>query len=217
MKRIKDKDKLDRPREKLKAKGPSALSDLELLQALIGSGSKHADVTKIAKDVQKLLRQNGLDVSSEQLQAITGLGDAKITELLAAVELSKRYLVEHEQPIVDSTEKAVLQLEDIRDKKQEHLVVMTLDGANRLIEKRIVTIGTLTASLAHPREIFADAITDRAASVILAHNHPSGDAAPSKADQDIHLKLTKASVLLGINLSDHIVVTKDSYGSINEA
>ena len=215
MKRIKDKDKLDRPREKLKAKGPSALSDLELLQALIGSGSKHADVTMIAKDVQKLLRQNGLDVSREQLQAITGLGDAKITELLAAVELCKRYLVEHEQPIIDSNEKAVAQLEDIRDKKQEHLVVMTLDGANRLIEKRTVTIGTLTASLVHPREVFADAITDRAASIIIAHNHPSGSAQPSNEDREVTKRLQQSAELLGIELLDHIIVTNNNYAQLD--
>ena len=214
MKRIQDKDRLDRPREKLKSKGPSALSDLELLQALIGSGTKHADVTTIAKDTLKLLRKHGPDITYEQLQTVTGLGDANITELLASLELSKRYLIGSDQSVIDSSEKAVEQLTDIRDKKQEHLVVMTLDGANRLIEKRTVTIGTLTASLAHPREIFADAITDRAASVIIAHNHPSGNTTPSKADRQIHQQLTKASATLGIDIIDHLIVTKNSYASI---
>jgi len=170
----------DRPREKLKAKGSAVLSDFELLQALIGSGNKHVDVSKIAKDAQKLLQKHGASTTYDQLEKIAGLGSAKITEILAAFELSKRYLAESKQPVIDSPEKAAKQLMDIRDKKQEHFVVITLDGANRLIAKRTVTIGTLTSSLVHPREAFADAITDRAASIIVAHNHPSGSATPSK-------------------------------------
>lgn len=215
MKRMKDRNKMDRPREKLAKKGPSALSDLELLQALIGSGSKNADVGKIAKSTLKLLQKHGADITHEHLQNVTGLGTAKITEILAAFELSNRYLADSGKPVIDSAEKAVEQLADIRDKKQEYFVVMTLDGANRLIEKRTITIGTLTASLVHPREVFADAITDRAASIMLAHNHPSGDTTPSKADMEIHKRLTQASVTLGIDVFDHIIVTKESYASMN--
>ncbi len=214
MKKIKDIDKIDRPREKLKAKGPGALSDFELLQALIGSGNKQADVSQIAKDIKKLLQTHGLDVSYEQLEQIRGLGSAKITELLAAVDLSKRYLVESEQPILDSPEKVVEQLADIRDKKQEYFICITLDGANRMIAKRTITIGTLTASLVHPREVFADAITDRAASIIVAHNHPSGSLSPSKADREITLRLQKAGELVGIKLIDHIIATKTGAKSV---
>lgn len=216
MKRMKDRNKMDRLREKLAKKGPGALSDLELLQALIGSGSKNADVGKIAKDTLKLLQKHGADITHERLQSVTGLGTAKITEILAAFELSNRYLGDSNQPTIDSAEKAVEQLADIRDKKQEYFVVMTLDGANRLIEKRTITIGTLTASLVHPREVFADAITDRAATVMLAHNHPSGDPTPSKADMEIHKRLTQASVTLGIDVFDHIIVTKTAHSSINK-
>lgn len=215
MKRIKDIDKLDRPREKLAKKGPSALSDIELLQALIGSGSKSADVGKIAKDTLKLLQKHGADITHEHLQSVTGLGTAKITEILAAFELSNRYLADSDKFIIDSAEKAVEQLADIRNKKQEYFIVMTLDGANRLIEKRTITIGTLTASLVHPREVFADAITDRAASIVVAHNHPSGNLDPSKADRDVHQRLSKAAVLLGIDINDHLIVTKESYASMN--
>lgn len=206
--------KADRPREKLARKGPIALSDFELLQALIGSGSKQADVTKIAKDILNLLRKNGLDLSYGQLQQITGLGSAKITELLAAIELSKRYLTEHEQPVLDSPEKVAKQLQDIRDKKQEYFVCLTLDGANRLITKRVITIGTLTSSLVHPREVFADAITDRAASIIVAHNHPSGSPNPSTSDIEVTERLQGAAKLLGINLLDHVIISKSNWKSI---
>lgn len=209
-----DRHKHDRPREKLQTRGASALSDFELLQALIGSGNAQADVSAIAKNTLKLIQQHGADVSYEQLQQVTGMGAAKITELLAALELSKRYLINPDQPIIDSPEKAVEQLADIRDKKQEYFVCMTLDGANRLIAKRIITIGTLTSSLVHPREVFADAITDRAASIIVAHNHPSGSLDPSPADREVTTRLQQAGTLLGISLLDHVLITKTSSMSI---
>lgn len=214
IRKIKDIAKIDRPREKLKAKGPGALSDFELLQALIGSGNKQADVSQIAKELNKLLQKTGANVNYDQLQKITGLGSAKITELLAAIELSKRYLTENEQPILDSPEKVVEQLKDIRDKKQEYFVCITLDGVNRMIAKRTITIGTLTASLVHPREVFADAITDRAASIIVAHNHPSGNTVASQADLEITERLISAAAVLGIKLNDHIIVTKSEHSSI---
>ncbi len=212
--KMKDRAKADRPREKLAIKGAASLSDLELLMALIGSGNKQADVGKIAKDTLKLIQAHGADISYEQLQQVTGMGSAKITEILAALELSKRYLIDSEQPIIDSPEKAVEQLADIRDKKQEYFVCLTLDGANRLIAKRTITIGTLTSSLVHPREVFADAISDRAASIIVTHNHPSGSLNPSTADLEVTQRLKSSGSILGIRLADHIVVTKTSFASI---
>lgn len=212
--KVKELQEVDRPREKLKAKGPAALSDFELLQALIGSGNKQANVSQIAKAAQKLLSERGADISYEELGSVLGLGEAKISELLAAFELSKRYLTPADQPIIDSTEAAVAQLSDIRDKKQEYFVVLSLDGANRLIAKRIITIGTLTSSLVHPREVFADAVTDRAASIIVAHNHPSGDLTASCDDMVVTSRLVKASAIVGIELIDHIIVTKNNNISI---
>ena len=205
-----DRRKDLRPREKLQSRGAESLSDYELLMAIIGSGNAQADVTKIARDLLKILQQDHA-LSFEKVRAITGVGEAKATELVASFELAKRYITESEQPIIDSPEKAVEQLADIRDKKQEYFVCLTLDGANRLIAKRVITIGTLTASLVHPREVFADAITDRAASIIVAHNHPSGNLTPSLDDMKITKTLTDAAKLLGIELIDHIIVTaKDS-------
>ncbi len=214
MKRLLDLQIQDRPREKLKLKGASALSDFELLQALIGSGNAQADVSKIARDTLKLLKLRGVDVTYDDLHQIGGLGPARITEILAAIELSRRYLIDDDRPIIDSPEKAVEQLSDIRDKKQEHFVCMTLDGANRLIAKRIITIGTLNASLVHPREVFADAITDRAASIIVAHNHPSGSLVASQSDVDVTYRLKKSAEILNIVLVDHLIVTKMAFKSI---
>lgn len=215
MVRISELRDIDRPREKLKAKGATALSDFELLQALIGSGNAQADVSTIAKNTLKLLQKDGAGITYDQLLAVTGLGAAKITEILAAFELSKRYLLDPDQPIIDSPEKAAEQLANIRDKKQEYFVVMTLDGAYRLIAKRVVTIGTLTGSLVHPREVFADALADRAASIIVAHNHPSNSLEPSRADIELTQRLEEAAQLLGIILSGHIIVTRNGYSAID--
>lgn len=212
--KIKDKLKADRPREKLARYGAERLSDLELLMAIIGSGNAQADVGVIARRVLRLLRDKDGELTYSDLRSVVGLGEAKIPVILASLELAKRYLVDSDRPVVDSPEKAVALLANIRDKKQEHFVCLTLDGANRLITQRVVTIGTLTASLVHPREVFADAITDRAAGVIVAHNHPSGSLEISQADRDVTDRLTEAGKLLGITLIDHIVVTKSEYRSI---
>ena len=214
MKKISEIAKQDRPREKLLKKGATALSDFELLQALIGSGNATNDVSQIAKETLKLIKQKGANITYEDLKKVSGLGPARITEILAALELSKRYLVDDERPIIDSPERAAEQLSDIRDKKQEYFICMTLDGANRLIAKRTITIGTLNASLVHPREVFADAISDRAASIIVAHNHPSGDANPSQADIDLTKRLKEAGEVLGIKVLDHVLITKLNFKSI---
>ena len=203
-----------RPREKLQARGAAALSDYELLMAIIGSGSAHADVTKIARDVRKILGEKGSNLTYEDLLKIKGLGAAKATQLMASFELWRRQFEVSERPIIDSPEKAAEQFADIRDKKQEYFVCLTLDGANRLIAKRVISIGTLTASLVHPREVFAEAITDRAASIVVAHNHPSGNLEPSSADRQVTERLRQAGMILGIEISDHIIITKNSYTSI---
>ena len=209
-----DRRKDLRPREKLQAKGVASLSDYELLMAIIGSGNAQADVTKIARDVQKLLGVKGSSLAYDDLLGVKSLGPAKATQIMAGFELWRRQFEVSERPIIDSPEKAVAQLTDIRDKKQEYFVCFTLDGANRLIAKRVISIGTLTSSLVHPREVFADAIADRAASIIVAHNHPSGTLMPSDADKQVTERLREAGELLGITLIDHILLTKSDFVQI---
>ena len=212
--KMSDRRKDLRPREKLQARGAEALSDYELLMAIIGSGTQYADVTKLAREVQKLLKEKGSELAYEDLLNVKSLGPAKATNIMAGFELWRRRFEVSERPIIDSPEKAVEQLSDIRDKKQEYFVCLTLDGATRLIAKRIITIGTLTASLVHPREVFADAITDRAASIIVAHNHPSGTLTASSADSEITQRLEEAGVVLGIKLVDHLIVSSSGHLSI---
>ena len=211
MVKMSDRRKDLRPREKLQAKGAASLSDYELLMAIIGSGNAQADVTKIARDVRKLLAEKGSVLTYEDLLGVKSLGPAKATQIMAGFELWRRQFEVSERPIIDSPEKAVAQLADIRDKKQEYFVCLTLDGANRLITKRVISIGTLTSSLVHPREVFADAITDRAASIIVAHNHPSGTLTPSDADRQVTERLREAGELLGVALIDHILLTKTDF------
>ena len=209
-----DRRKDLRPREKLQARGAEALSDYELLMAIIGSGTQYADVTKLAREVQKLLKEKGSELAYEDLLNVKSLGPAKATNIMAGFELWRRQFEVSERPIIDSPEKAVEQLVDIRDKKQEYFVCLTLDGANRLIAKRIITIGTLTASLVHPREVFAEAIADRAASIIVAHNHPSGTLTASSADSEVTQRLEEAGVVLGIKLVDHLIISSSGHLSI---
>ncbi len=211
MVKMSDRRKDLRPREKLQARGAESLSDYELLMAIIGSGNAQADVTKIARDVRKLLAEKGSVLTYEDLLGVKSLGPAKATQIMAGFELWRRQFEVSERPIIDSPEKAVAQLADIRDKKQEYFVCLTLDGANRLITKRVISIGTLTSSLVHPREVFADAITDRAASIIVAHNHPSGTLTPSDADRQVTERLREAGELLGVALIDHILLTKTDF------
>ena len=168
----------------------------------------------IARRVLRVLRVKGADVTYGDLAAISGLGAAKIPVILASFELARRYLLEPDRPVIDSAKAAYEQLKHITTKQQEYFLCLTLDGAQRLITTHVISIGTLTASLVHPREVFAPAIADRAASILVAHNHPSGALHPSQADIDITHRLDQAGQLLGIALVDHVIVSREGYKSI---
>ncbi|MEY8563079.1 DNA repair protein RadC [Eggerthellaceae bacterium 3-80] len=202
------------PREKLEKYGAARLSDVELLRIVIGSGNKQVSAEEIAKSIKKLLREKGSSITYHDLLNIKGIGPAKACEMVSLFELGKRYLMPADRPIISSTSAAVEHLKNIRDKKQEYFVVLTLDGASRLINNTVVFQGTLNQSLVHPREVFAQAIEDRAASIIVAHNHPSGSVEPSTEDIAITNKLKEAGELLGIEVIDHILLTKDEHKSI---
>jgi DNA repair protein RadC len=205
----------DRPREKLLIKGAASLSDFELLEVLIGSGTASADVGYIAKKIQKLLQKGADSINIENLTAIKGVSVATAGKVMAAMELARRHLLRDATPLL-SAEDVLARLGDLRTKQQEHFVCLTLDGGQRLIAQRTVTVGTLDSVLAHPREVFADAIVDRAASVIVAHNHPSGDPNPSPKDVALTQQLAAAGQLLGITLRDHIIITKTAHFSYRQ-
>lgn len=197
----------DRPREKLIRKGAQALSDFELLEVLIGSGTAGMRVEQIARRLQKILRREHADLRFETLTTVKGVSTAGAGKILAALELAKRHLLQNVEPLL-SQQSILAQLTDIRAKQQEYFICLSLDGGQRLIMQRTITIGVLDSVQAHPREVFADAIADRAASIIIAHNHPSGNPQPTSKDIMLTQQLAGAGQLLGIPLRDHIIVTK---------
>jgi len=215
MKKIKDLPEFSRPREKLKEKGAEALSDTELIAVILGSGNKDQDVMTLASKIAKLIGENQGRISLEALSHVDGIGLAKASQILAGFELARRHIVKDTIKIMEAKD-ILPHISDIAGKQQEYFVCISLNGANEVIEKRIVTVGLLDKSQVHPREVFADVITDRAASVIFAHNHPSGELKPSNSDLKIHEQLTEAAKILGIKVLDHIIVTKRGYYSFQK-
>jgi DNA repair protein RadC len=205
----------ERPREKLQRKGIHSLSDFELLEVMIGSGNGQADVGSIARQIQKLLQKGTHTFNLQSLTALIGVSTAQASKILASLEIAKRHLVKDNLPL-RTVQELVGRLGEIRSKNQEHFVCLSMDGGHRLIAQRTITIGTLDTVLAHPREIFSDPIVDRAAYVIVAHNHPSNDVLPSPKDGELTNQLIAAGQLLGIPLHDHIIVTKTEHFSFRQ-
>ncbi|MCL2707773.1 MAG: DNA repair protein RadC [Defluviitaleaceae bacterium] len=202
----------DLPREKLNAKGAAALTDVELLQAVVGSGGPGNDYRQIAKNLNDAICRAGAEkIEIDDIRAVKGIGEAKATVIFAALEFWRRKFAKQTEPPIDSPEAAAKQFNEIRNKRQEYFALLTLDGARRPINNRIITIGTLTASLVHPREVFSYAIEDRAASIIVAHNHPSGALEISEQDRKVTETLRQAGELLGIRLDDHLILTGDGF------
>ena len=202
------------PREKLERFGAAHLTDAELLRILIGSGNKQASAEQIAKRLLRLLSKRRDAVTCQEVSDIPGMGPAKTCEVVALFELGRRFLLPVDRPVIKTPEDAFAQLEYLRDKKQECLSVITLDGANRIIDNTVVFQGALDYSLVHPREIFAKALEDRAASFFLAHNHPSGSLDPSPEDVEVTTKLVEIGNLMGIRVVDHLIVTKTGFKRI---
>ena len=215
MKTIKDMPEHARPREKLREKGPQALTDEELVAAILGMGTAGVDVRTMAKQVTGLIREHKEKLSLSHLLEVPGMGLAKAAQILSAFELARRHLFKDTVKITCARDVLPL-VSDIAGKQQEYFVCISLNGANEVIERRIVTIGLLNKSPVHPREVFADVIADRAAAVIFVHNHTSGDLQPSEADLNIHRQLTEAGRILGIQVLDHVIVTRKGYCSFRE-
>jgi DNA repair protein RadC len=216
VKAIKDMPAHSRPREKLREKGASALSDEELVAAILGMGTVGIDVRTMSKQVAGLIREHREALTLDHLLTVLGMGLAKAAQILSAFELARRHLVNDAVKI--SCAKDVLPLlTDITAKQQEYFICISLNGANEIVEKRVVTIGLLDKSPVHPREVFADVIADRAAAVIFAHNHPSGDPQPSEADLRLQDQLTEAGKILGIRVLDHVIVSRKGYYSFQES
>ena len=213
--RIARMPKDERPREKLQRLGPSALSDHELMAVLIGSGTKGSDVLTVAKRVVARLDETKGHLSLDELTAIEGIGLAKAALIAAAMEFFRRR-IRPEGVKISKAEDVLPLIRHYADRKQEYFISISLNGANEVITSRVVSIGLVNTTQVHPREVFADPITDRATAIIVAHNHPSGSLAPSIEDKMVTKKLSEAGQILGITLLDHIIFSTKGYYSFLE-
>lgn len=216
MKTIKEMPEHSRPREKLRENGVASLTDEELVAAILGMGTAGIDVRTMSKQVASLINEHQERLALNHLLEVPGIGLAKAGQIISGFELARRHLLS-DTVKVECAEDVLPLLDEIRSKSQEHFICITLNGANEVIEKRTVTVGLLDRSQVHPREVFADVIADRAAAVIFAHNHPSGDVQPSDADMKTQDQLVQAAKILGIRVLDHVIVSKKGYYSFQES
>jgi len=218
--RIKDLPKVERPRERLISKGRENLKDEELLAILLRTGREGKNVLDLARQIlNKYSKKRLLKLKYEDLIKIKGIDSAKACTILAAVELVKRALEIGEEtlPIIRSTKDVIAQAVYMRDKSREHLMAIYLNARNEMVwKKQSIFIGTLNANIVHPREIFAEALRQNAASVILVHNHPSGDPEPSQDDLEITKRIIEAGKIMGIDVLDHVIITKNKVFSFKE-
>ena len=205
----------DRPREKLLRKGAAALGDQELLAVLLGKGTPGLEVMALAAKLARLIDEKGLDVKAEDLLPFAGVGNAKATLILAAIEFARRRIKPEGARIVTPAD-LLPHVRHYADRKQEHFLCASINGANEILNIRVVSIGLIDRSPVHPREVFADALSDRASAVIVAHNHPSGGVEPSRGDIDITAQLKAAGEIVGIELLDHIIFNRTGYFSFLE-
>lgn len=205
------------PREKLlKYKTPDKLKDEELLALILRTGTKNHDVLTLAK---KLLKHYGKDLTNvniNELRNFLGLGTTRACSIIAAFELSRRLLDGKKTYLYISAKDVYERLLEYRNAKKEHFFVFYLDTKNQEIKCELISVGTLNASLVHPREVFEPAIKHLAAQIIIAHNHPSGNLEPSQDDIELTQRLVKAGEILGIEVLDHVIISKDGYYSFKQ-
>ncbi len=197
------------------AKGAAALSDQELIAVLLGKGTPQMDVMTLAARVARVVDEKGLAVRVEDLTGFDGIGEAKATLILAAIEFARRRIKPEGVKIATPADVLPL-IRHYADRKQEHFLGITINGANEVLNVRVVSIGLVDRSQAHPREVFADAVSDRASGIIVAHNHPAGSLEPSQFDIEITSQLKQAGEIVGIQLLDHIIFNRSCYYSFLE-
>jgi len=208
----------DRPREKLLRQGIHTLSDAELLALVLRTGSRESTALDLARSIlvrERSLRKIGTRTPGELMRQ-RGIGPAKALELLAAFEIGRRAQAEHEheRPVFRSPQDVARRMVPLlRDRTTEVFYVLVMDAKNALKIDVELSIGTLNASLVHPREVYKVAIDNGAAAIIVVHNHPSGNPEPSTEDIDITRQLAEAGKIIGIPLHDHLIVAGEQYTS----
>ena len=217
MPKIKDIPKTERPREKLEKYGPGKLSNSELLAILLRTGTKGINVVELSWKILNKFPKNSLsNANFEELKNTFGLGKTKTCEIVACFELGRRLLKNKPHKLLLTPNDVHREMKDYRNHKQEHFVVFYLDSRNGEIASLVVSIGTLNASIIHPREVFEPAIAHSAAQIIIAHNHPSRDPEPSEDDIMITKRLSEAGKIIGIEIVDHVVVSHNGWVSFKE-
>ncbi len=212
--RIKDMAVHDRPRERMVSGGAESLSDLELLSILIGSGSKERPVNSIARQLLEVMDKKAI-ISHDDLLNIHGLGMAKTTLICAALELGRRRLPAKKRQI--STPGDIFPLiSHYAGRMQEHFLSVALNGAHEVLSVNVCSIGLVNRTLVHPREVFVEAVRQRATAILVAHNHPSGNLEPSVEDRDVTRRLRQAGDIIGIKVLDHLVFSEEGYFSMLE-
>ena len=197
-------------------KGAPVLSDQELLAVLLGKDTSSMDVMTLAGKLARLIDEKGLEVKADDLTQFNGVGDAKTTWILVAIEFAPRR-IKPEGSKIETPADLLPHVQHYADRKQEHFLCASINGANEILNIRVVSIRLIDRSPVHPREVFADALADRAAAIIVAHNHPSGGVEPSQSDINITGQLKAAGEILGIELLDHIIFNRTGYFSFLEA
>jgi DNA repair protein RadC len=205
----------ERPREKLLKQGASSLSDQELLAIILGKGTKKDDVLSLSKMITKIIDEKGLLLTIKDMLGLPGVGIAKAASILAAIEFVRRRIKPEGLKIKFPADVVPL-IQHYADRKQEHFLCISINGANEVINIRVISIGLVNKTTVHPREVFADVITDRASAIIIAHNHPFGDIKPSEEDVKVTKQINESARLLGLNLLDHIIFNRKSYYSFAE-
>ena len=215
--KLKEVPVVDRPREKLEKYGVNRLSDSELMAILIRTGIVGKNVVELSKQILKKIKKLGLEkMEMKDLLEIKGLGKTKAGQILASLEIGRRFLQNKKSELILSPQDVWNEMKDLRDSKKEHFVIFYLDTQNQIIKREIISVGTLNESLIHPREVFEPAVRYSTAQIIMAHNHPSGNLEPSPEDVAVSRRLIDAENLLGIEVLDHIIITKDGFKSMKE-
>ena len=215
MKKLKDLPKNERPREKLLEKGARSLSDQELIAIILGKGTQKDDVLSLSKKIVKIIDEKGLLFSAKDILDIDGIGPAKAASISASLEFVRRRIKPDGLKIKFPADILPL-IQHYGDRKQEHFISVSINGANEVMNVRVVTIGLVNKTQVHPREVFADVIAERASAVIVAHNHPIGELNPGTEDIQITKRLKNAAEILGLNLLDHIIFNAKGYYSFAE-
>ncbi|MFA4915760.1 MAG: DNA repair protein RadC [Syntrophales bacterium] len=215
---IRDLPEEEKPREKLRRYGPSALKNYELMAVILGRGTKKEGVLELARRIMAQYGTQAIfaDGDVEKIEKVLGLSPVQACQVVAVSELGKRLFGRQAEVFLRSPEEVFQYTKDMARLQQEHLRGLYVDTRNKLIRDEVIAIGSLNSSFAHPREVFHPAVEHHAAAIILIHNHPSGDPSPSKDDIKLTERLLEVSKILSIDLLDHLIIGNEKYFSLKE-